>query len=347
MLNTSNLKRKIILMLTIINAVATVYAQPNILFVNDNAVNTSNTSMIIEAINETGYGLTIFDAVENMASPTFDELMAYDLVIWYTSTDGVGLYLWNGIDEDNQELISYLEFGGNLWVMGNDFLYDRYATPWDFSSGEFVYDYLGTSQYYAQSYGDDGNVGVAQLDLEAGQEITSLNPILWSFATAWWIDACLARAEAIPVYRMGPGDYMFDDYLSGIYYPTETYHTLSFFFDPALMDTDANRTALFTDVLSYFEALMTTDTEEIENPSGNPIHVACYPNPAKNFIHISTENSLGQIEVFNQAGQRIYLDSSRSASCQLNISEWDNGMYLVKISNDSGSVTNKIIKKEN
>ncbi|MDN5330581.1 MAG: hypothetical protein PWP35_2368 [Bacteroidales bacterium] len=77
-------------------------------------------------------------------------------LLWYTSTDRVGFYFWNDTDENNLHIINYLNNGGKLVVIGNDFLYDRFATPSTFAPGDFVYDFLGTLVYYAQSYGDDG-----------------------------------------------------------------------------------------------------------------------------------------------------------------------------------------------
>jgi hypothetical protein len=116
----------------------------NVLFVNDNSVFSYNTDTVVNTLNATGLTYDIFDARDSLRSPTIAEMENYDLLIWYCSTDGVGNFLWNGNDTDNTDLMAYLETGGYLWVMGNDFLYDRYDTPHTFSEGDFLYDYLGT-----------------------------------------------------------------------------------------------------------------------------------------------------------------------------------------------------------
>jgi choice-of-anchor B domain-containing protein len=60
-----------------------------------------------------------------------------------------------------------------------------------------------------------------------------------------------------------------------------------------------------------------------------------YPNPAKNKLKINSKNEpLKQIEVFNVLGQRIInLNFSSSLSENIDISNLNTGMYLVKINN--------------
>ena len=60
-----------------------------------------------------------------------------------------------------------------------------------------------------------------------------------------------------------------------------------------------------------------------------------YPNPAKNKLKVNSKNEpLKQIEVFNVLGQRIInLNFSSSLSENIDISNLNTGMYLVKINN--------------
>jgi len=254
----------------------------SILFVNDNKAFAPNTQTMVSALQQTGFTFSTFDAVAQMRSPVYNELKDYDLVIWYTSTDGVGLYFWNGNDQDNPHLMQYLNNGGKLVVMGNDFLYDRYMTPSTFSPGDFVYNYLGTMVYQAQSYGDDGGLGVQQLDLVGGHTITSLNPVQWIFSTLWWADACLPVPGAVPAYRMGPTSYVLSNYFASIYFQSGNFATLSMFFDPALINTDANRIQLLTQVINYFRNLVGLSHDR--KPS-NALSV--WPLPASGWVRIN------------------------------------------------------------
>lgn len=67
-----------------------------------------------------------FDVVGSIVSLFIEEFCNYDLVIWYIFVDLDNFYLWNELDEDNGNLEFYLEEGGNLWLIGFDFLYDCY-----------------------------------------------------------------------------------------------------------------------------------------------------------------------------------------------------------------------------
>ncbi|MBK9291271.1 MAG: hypothetical protein IPM52_06570 [Bacteroidetes bacterium] len=273
--------KKLYLTLLILTSFLGLHAQQtiSILYVNDNAAFAPNTETLIAALQQTGYSFAIFDAVAQQRSPEFNELKDYDLVLWHTSTDGVGLYFWNGNDQDNPHIMAYLNNGGNLVVMGNDFLYDRYFTPTTFAAGDFVHDYLGTMVYHAQSYGDDGGQGVPQLDLVPGHNITSLNPVTWIFSTLWWADACLPVPGAVPVYKMGPASYPLSNYYASIFYQGSNFATLSMFFDPALIDTDANRTALMGDVINYFQNLV-----GLRQQKANDKILKVFPSPANQYV---------------------------------------------------------------
>lgn len=274
----------------------------SILFVNDNAVFAPNTTAVMTAIQQNGFSFSTFDAVAHMRSPTFDEMKLFDLVIWYTSTDGVGLYFWNGAEEDNPHLISYLESGGNLVVMGNDFLYDRYTTPYTFQPGSFVHDFMGTLTYYAQSYGDDGFVGLPQLDLLPGQTIATLNPVQWVFPTLWWADACVPLPSAIPVYKMGPITYPLSNYFSAIYYQGSNFSTLSLFFDPALINTDANRANLMGSIINHFQNLVTL-RENITLPRALRFSPSVFAQCSS--ILLPENNNSNEIRIFDSMGRMV------------------------------------------
>ncbi len=154
---------------------------------DDNKYN--NENILTDALDSIGINYTVFDCgdIGGMATnvPGASDLNNKDLVIWFTGDDLNHLAFWNINDEDNPDLINYLNISGKkLWVIGRDWLYDRYGTAADtFSTGDFCYDYLGISSYDVQSYRDDGNVGVSELDLVAGNGILSVvDPIGWGNA---------------------------------------------------------------------------------------------------------------------------------------------------------------------
>ncbi len=182
----------------------------SVLLVNDNSAGASRVEALKTALDDLGQTYSYFDAVANSASPTASYMEPFDLVIWYTGNDKSGLYLWNGNDEDNSDLITYLDQGGMLWLNGLDFLRDVYgAAPDTLHAGDFVYDYLGIESYDAQSKLDDGVVytGVPFFEVEPGNGIFTLDSLVWSYSTMWYADAVTPTATATSLYKHGPADY--------------------------------------------------------------------------------------------------------------------------------------------
>ncbi len=156
----------------------------SILFVDDdNRYN--NESTVTDVLDSLGYSYTNFDCGNNggMATdvPGAADYSGKDLVIWFTGDDYKDLAFWNVADEDNPELINYLNTSGKkLLLISKDFLYDRYGNaPDTFATGDFVYDKLGISSYDGQSWKDDGNSGVTELNLASGNTMSTLTRLGW------------------------------------------------------------------------------------------------------------------------------------------------------------------------
>ncbi len=311
------------------------------LFVNDNSVLYANTETVLEALGES-YPIVIeeiFDATDSMRSPTYAEMKAHRLVIWYTSTDGVGRWFWNGDDSDNTELMAYLEDGGMLWVMGNDFLYDRYGTPpYAFAETEFPYHYLGIQTYEAQSYGDDGGLGVETMAYIANSYIASVPASLyWVFPTLWWADGCVPVASTTEAfYEMAPETYA----LSGLKTALVRYNgqppfitTVSLFFDPALIDSHDARVVLFSGLGGFFSSFMTYGNPE----SSDIADFLVYPNPFNTTIEIAQnrkKEGAGRIcriqDALGRTVSGIHFSGDRR-SITLDGSTLPSGTYILQI----------------
>jgi len=154
----------------------------------------NNEYTVGDPLANLGYAVDTFDCgdIGGLPTdiPTADTLSGHDLVIWFTGDDGVldNLALWEVQDIDNAELKTFLDNGGALWIVGRDWLFDRYgaadAGPEDsFTSGDFCYDYLGIQSYDAQTYTSaDSTLGVAYLDLVPGTGFQGLDPLGWGNA---------------------------------------------------------------------------------------------------------------------------------------------------------------------
>ncbi len=164
-------------------------ASDSILVVDDDN-RWDNEWVVTDALDQTNLNYRVFDCGNNsgMATqiPTFaNDMSNKKLVIWFTGDDYKDLAFWNIADEDNTELMQYLQTNGkSLFIIGRSWMYDRYGSaPDTFSTGDFVYDYLGIKQYDMQSWADDNQTGVAELNkVEGSPDVSSLDVIGWGNA---------------------------------------------------------------------------------------------------------------------------------------------------------------------
>ena len=70
------------------------------------------------------------------------------------------------------------------------------------------------------------------------------------------------------------------------------------------------------------------------------VQVGVFPNPAENYLNISTTNEINNINIMNLAGQTVYSGIDRS----IDISDLNDGVYFVQISTDKGVVTKQFVK---
>lgn len=72
--------------------------------------------------------------------------------------------------------------------------------------------------------------------------------------------------------------------------------------------------------------------------------VSLYPNPTYDFIHINTELSISNIEVYNNLGQRIFVTNYFNDT--IDLSNYPAGIYLVRLQTVDGEMAEyKVIKK--
>ena len=321
----------------------------SILLVDDSDDPFGNTATLGNGFTNNGLGFDLFNAVDSFSGPSIDLMENYDLVVWHTSTDGDLLHLWNEEQIDNGNLELYLEEGGNLWLIGNDFLFSRYGVPPDtFQVGEFVYDYLGIAQYDAQAYGDDNNLGVPLVRPAEGQPISGLDEIFWQFPTLWWADVLSPRQEAVTIYEMGHDNYVFADEPTGIWYDGGNFKTLTFAFDLAL----ANNQDLIDNTVLRVMEFLTPLIVDTESPIVSLAGLRVYPNPTTRnaTLNFSLEESAQvAVDIVNMAGQQIttLLQTNTLAAGQHQL-EWQveanlpNGIYQFRIA-VNGQTTHQAI----
>jgi len=71
-------------------------------------------------------------------------------------------------------------------------------------------------------------------------------------------------------------------------------------------------------------------------------HVITYPNPADNFTNIRGLHD-SDIQIFNMNGSMIYHTINQYGVIEIPTYNWANGVYIIKITNESKIITNQLI----
>ncbi|MCB0704029.1 MAG: T9SS type A sorting domain-containing protein [Saprospiraceae bacterium] len=325
-------------------------AQLSILFVDDSADAYMNSTILTDGFDAAGISYTLFDAQTEGYSPDLATMSNYDLLVWHTSSWGQDLYLWNGIDQVNTDLAAYLSGGGNIWLIGNDFLYDVYGSPpVAFASGDFEYDYLGIESFDVESYTNDGNTGVPFVEPATGQPIPNLDNIDWIFSTLWYGDGVSPRLETVPVYSMGGSGYALEGTPCATWYDNGSSIALTYFFDLALASTTELAGSNIETVISFFESQIMTDAVEIAIPLAN---VEIAPVPASTYSQISftldTKTDL-TISVYDLLGRQVeQLTNIQSFAAGQHSLDWiipaslNAGLYFVQFQSPEGKSSHPI-----
>lgn len=325
-------------------------AQLSVLFVDDSNDNFDNSVVFRDAVTASGFESTLYNVPDSSSGPSVQYMDNFDLVIWHTSSIGNGLELWDGIGEDNENLKGYLDGGGMLWLVGLDFLFDRYGVPpASFQEGDFVNEYLGVSSYDVQSYGDDDGLGVPAVYPDENTSISGLNNLDWTFATSWWVDGVTPNENAEVVYRMGDESYIFAEKPCGIYYETEDFKTLTYFFDLAQVANEDMLGETVLAVLNHFNdfVLALPDSELLLT------ELSVFPNPAKNNTSLSfslEKAMLISVEIIDVQGKKIGSVYNEAPLPEgINIVTLDlpenlnTGIYFLKVNTENHSIYKKLI----
>lgn len=74
-------------------------------------------------------------------------------------------------------------------------------------------------------------------------------------------------------------------------------------------------------------------------------HLAAYPNPVSQMLTIENGSQIRSIEIFDALGRLIFHSAERSKATLIDFSDYNKGLYLLKVSDVSGVATEKIIRQ--
>jgi hypothetical protein len=105
---------------------------------------TDDWQFIQPALDALGIEYTYFEVTDLTGDgPDLATMEQYDVIFWFC---GEGWQQDQTMsDNDEANLATYLDGGGNLLLSGHDYLWDRYPSAGNLSSGQFPYDYLGVA----------------------------------------------------------------------------------------------------------------------------------------------------------------------------------------------------------
>jgi hypothetical protein len=96
-----------------------------------------------------------------------------------------------------------------------------------------------------------------------------------------------------------------------------------------------------TDSLSIVVNATITDV----NLAGQEVNCKIYPNPATEYVSISSSLQIKTVRIYNTASQLVRIVEVNSVSKMLNVNELHSGVYMLLIETERGSLVKKLVKK--
>lgn len=70
-----------------------------------------------------------------------------------------------------------------------------------------------------------------------------------------------------------------------------------------------------------------------------------FPNPVSTVLTISSEEQIREVEVYDMSGKKLHSENQSTDTATIDFSSYASGIYFVKVFNDRGNRTEKIIKQ--
>ncbi len=95
--------------------------------------------------------------------------------------------------------------------------------------------------------------------------------------------------------------------------------------------------------LDNITAATTLGVDDIQNEPSFEIS----PNPAKNNLNIRLDNTMrnANVSIYDVLGKKVYSRSLSSVNTSIDVSKWNAGVYLVRISTDNQTLTKRFVKQ--
>lgn len=101
---------------------------------------------------------------------------------------------------------------------------------------------------------------------------------------------------------------------------------------------NAGTTSAFVDRIAINNEAALSVKETI----GNDTTIAIYPNPTTDMLHISSDEKVNGVAIFDMTGRRMNADLREN---QVDVNHLEKGNYIITVSTKKGKVSKKFIKK--
>ena len=85
--------------------------------------------------------------------------------------------------------------------------------------------------------------------------------------------------------------------------------------------------------------------EEEEGIEENATALNIYPNPAVDRLVIETEATVESVSIYTLTGVMIYNEQCTMNNVQLNVSDFNGGVYFIRVVTNEGETVQRFIKK--
>ena len=344
------MKKKLLFLFSFILTV-TCYSQSILLVVDNNTDDTENTTFT-NALSQTTYSssVTVYNTVDQGEAPSLAFISSYDLVIWYCGDDS-SINFWDDGKTGLTQLKTYLKDDGKLWLIGKDIIYNFYTAPYNFTTDDFLYNYVGLSSYNMQSYVDDGNTGAPQIDKTSELSNDFPSSISWVFDTIYYIDGVDVRDGGKELYTMGPSSYTSAGEVTMTHFENDDTNVIASFFNPAEIDISSGgpsgKNAAVNDLVDLIQATTDALINNTLNIESNNINqqtsFKILPNPIENDFNILLSNDKllnKNFNIFSITGKKVFQGKLNNLQTSTNLESLSKGIYFLEID----GFTKKIVK---
>ena len=234
----------------------------------------------------------------------------------------------NGMGGASDNYLSYTT-NGNGGGAGSRMVILNVGSNW---TGDFTADGIVEVNMFVRAIDNDLDVRVAFNG--SGGEICTTNAVTVTPADGWVF-------VALPI---AAGDFTLVD--SG----TDAAATLANVTEMRILSnsTPAWRGETFPGTpttldLDLITGSTTLNTTSFENTSDFSV----YPNPGNRELNVKLQQmtSDSQVEVFDVLGKRVWNKELSEINTRINVSEWNAGVYLVRVTNGNASQTKRFVKQ--